>query len=514
MITLMVALSFDNIVYADNSVSGNGVDFSVSSNTSNESEDILVAEDATGTCGTNLTWRVSDYNTQLTISGTGTTMTDYTQGTAPWYSYRTTITRVVFSNCPNITHIGNYAFYNLSPKFSGLGIPASVTDIGTGAFMNCTNLGAATIPGTCKTIGERAFYGCTKIAAVNLREGTERIGREAFANGCYSSVTIPASVTEIGEGAFARIVNGRYENGNLTEVHYAGTVASYLAIRKGQNSIPSGAPIHCTDGVEGVTTPSNSPSLSKYELTAEQKAQIRAFVTRMYTEALGRAPDAEGLNDWCECLEKNRTDASGLARGFIMSPEMNNKNLSNADYVETLYKTFFGRGSDPEGKAGWVQALDQGVPRQQVMAGFVNSNEFTMLCDSFGVSRGIMNEDGSSVFNANVRNFVLRNYECILGRRGETAGVDAWSYAINMGQATPIDVSTSFFKSEEFLMRHTTNEAYVDILYGTFLGRTPDTKGKEEWVSQLNNGVSRDQILAGFAYSKEFAMIMADYGLQ
>ena len=41
MITLMAALSFDNIVYADNSVSENGVDFSVSSNTSNECDRYL-----------------------------------------------------------------------------------------------------------------------------------------------------------------------------------------------------------------------------------------------------------------------------------------------------------------------------------------------------------------------------------------------------------------------------------------------------------------------------------------
>ena len=62
--------------------------------------------------------------------------------------------------------------------------------------------------------------------------------------------------------------------------------------------------------------------------------------------------------------------------------------------------------------------------------------------------------------------------------------------------------------------KHTTNEAYVEDLYLTFLGRKPDVNGKNAWVDKLNSGSSRQEIMTGFADSKEFKNIMAEYGLK
>ena len=81
--------------------------------------------------------------------------------------------------------------------------------------------------------------------------------------------------------------------------------------------------------------------------------------------------------------------------------------------------------------------------------------------------------------------------------------------------AAAIYVSTTgFFDSQEFQNRRLGNEAFVDVLYETFLGRAADAGGRADWVSQLNAGADRHNVMAGFYNSAEFNNIMADYGIR
>ena len=64
-----------------------------------------------GTCGTGLTWTLSDDGT-LTISGSGA-MRDYSSddgetSTAPWFTHAVDINNIVIEN--GMTHIGDSAF--------------------------------------------------------------------------------------------------------------------------------------------------------------------------------------------------------------------------------------------------------------------------------------------------------------------------------------------------------------------------------------------------------------------
>ena len=79
---------------------------------------------------------------------------------------------------------------------------------------------------------------------------------------------------------------------------------------------------------------------------------------------------------------------------------------------------------------------------------------------------------------------------------------------------TVLNVSLDgFMHSTEFTEKNLSDMEFVKILYRTFLGREYDAPGLENWVQHLASGVSRDQVAAGFAYSQEFAQIMASYGL-
>lgn len=257
----------------------------------------------------------------------------------------------------------------------------------------------------------------------------------------------------------------------------------------------------------------NTNNNTEKDPTETAKVQINAFVKRMYTVALGREAEGAGLEDWSGRLSNQKIDGAGIAQGFICSAEFTNRKLNNSDYVDVLYHTFFDREPDEGGKNYWLSQLNKGVSRTEVLAGFVNSNEFANLCDSFHIARGTMQADGSSIYRAGVRSYVLRMYTKALNRDGETVGVEDWTNRINTKAMSAEAVAKSFFNSEEFINRNLSNEDYVETLYQTFMDRASDPTGKADWVNKLNSGVSRKTVLEGFSRSTEFNNIMKSFGL-
>ena len=243
--------------------------------------------------------------------------------------------------------------------------------------------------------------------------------------------------------------------------------------------------------------------------TAEE-LQIEAFVERMYTVALDRASDPEGIKFWTNQLITHQADGAGLSEGFILSEEFVKKNYSDADYLKVLYKTFFNREADAGGIAHWTSQLNAGKSRRSVLAGFVNSAEFDELCTAYGIDRGTMTDDATST---GVGQFVERLYTVCLERASEPAGLAEWTRRITEGESTPEDVAKFFFLSEEYVEKNTSNDKYIETLYLTFMDRASEASGKAYWVDQLNQGVSRATALEGFAQSPEFQEIMARYGL-
>lgn len=121
------------------------------------------------------------------------------------------------------------------------------------------------------------------------------------------------------------------------------------------------------------------------EENRDKSPNLTAFVSRLYRKILDRTPDVGGLNDHTGTYLANR-DMYQLAYNFIFSSEFTEKNLSNSDYVDTLYRTFFDREPDDAGKADWLDRIaTQGYTREDVLAGFVGSQECIDLVNSFGI---------------------------------------------------------------------------------------------------------------------------------
>ncbi len=241
--------------------------------------------------------------------------------------------------------------------------------------------------------------------------------------------------------------------------------------------------------------------------------QVRSFVVRMYTNVLLRDAERAGLNDWSGRLISKSADGAALAQGFIGSDEFKNKDVGNQAYVEILYKTFFNRDADNGGKAYWLERLENGLSRDYVLRGFVNSDEFQKLCDAYGINRGEMQVYANRDQNEGLTMFVNRLYVKALGRAGEEKGIEDWTGRILRREETAGNVAKSFFFSDEFTNKRLNDREYVKTLYRTFMDREYDQAGLNDWVSRLAGGAGRETVLSGFANSEEFGNIMKSYGV-
>lgn len=108
--------------------------------------------------------------------------------------------QVTFTENNDISELPDFAFALCG--FEKFDIPKTIVKIGNGVFDDCEWLKEIVIPEKVKEIGNVCFNSTFALSKVVLNEGIEKIGKQAFYDSGLTSVTIPASVKEIGEMAF------------------------------------------------------------------------------------------------------------------------------------------------------------------------------------------------------------------------------------------------------------------------------------------------------------------------
>ena len=118
--------------------------------------------DASGTCGTNVSWTLSGGT--LTISGSGKMVEWQTTKYVPWNDHMSEIRSVVIGS--GVTNVGRGAFYKAS-NLSSVTIPSTVTEISASAFRG-SGIQSITIPSSVTSIGVDCFRDCGQLREIKI----------------------------------------------------------------------------------------------------------------------------------------------------------------------------------------------------------------------------------------------------------------------------------------------------------------------------------------------------------
>ncbi len=439
------------------------------------------------------------------------------------------IGRQAFGHCPELKNVTiaegvesiGCAAFETCQKLESIKIPASVTSIEAPLFDWCYNLTSLEVDKNNTVYDSR--NNCNAVMQTNtntlvtgcagtvIPADTVIIGEFALAYLNMESVTIPKGVTQIKDNAFDTCRK-------LTEVH----------LPAGLVSIGSKAFSEC-EGLKDVYYAGDETAWSRVQVqkyneyltlatmhynagSADQHEQVVSYVDRIYTVWLERTPDIDGEADWAEKLQNGSWSGAQVAEFFVFSKESMDNDRSNGEFVDALYKLLMDRDPkyDVEGYAWWVDQMDNGMSKFDVVARFIDSKEYTGICEDYGIVRGDMD---MTTINQ-VQGFVGRFYTLAMERDADQSGVDYWTAGLRRGDFNGASIAANFFFSKEMTDKHISDEKYIELLYQVMMGRPSDDGGKSYWLGNMAGGMTSEQVLSGFITSPEFTGICTDYGIE
>jgi Metallo-peptidase family M12B Reprolysin-like/Domain of unknown function (DUF4214) len=187
--------------------------------------------------------------------------------------------------------------------------------------------------------------------------------------------------------------------------------------------------------------------------------------------------DGDGIPNGIEAAEGRQANVKDNAIFAGMA--------TNSDRLFAMqqYRDFLGREADAAGLADWTfQLSSRALSREQVIKRFFDSQEF---------------QNGVPA--------VVRLYLGYFKRIPDHAGLLGWVGAYRGGQSLK-NISDAFSASQEFQQTYgaLNNIQFVTLVYRNVLNRAPDQAGLDGWVTMLNSGASRGEVMTGFTESPEF----------
>jgi len=109
---------------------------------------------------------------------------------------------------------------------------------------------------------------------------------------------------------------------------------------------------------------------------------VSGVVFRLYNAAFARLPDANGLENWINGNKSGGQTYASSALEFSKSQEFKNRygsNVSDTQYINTLYNNVLGRTPDPGGLSHYQGLLASGKDRGSLLLDFSESPENRQL---------------------------------------------------------------------------------------------------------------------------------------
>jgi autotransporter-associated beta strand protein len=196
-------------------------------------------------------------------------------------------------------------------------------------------------------------------------------------------------------------------------------------------------------------------------LTQTVGSMNQLFVTQVYQDLLGRAPDSGGLDHFSSILDMNQATRNQVAQTILSSQE------GRTHEVEMLYQEFLSRQADPVGLDLSTRFLGMGGSYFQLVSVITGSHEYFQRAGSTNSG------------------FLTTIYQDALSRGIDSVGQSLGSQALNNG-ASLMDVAKEVFTSQEGL------QDLVQSYYNRFLHRAADPAGLNAATTALQQRVQQE----------------------
>jgi len=160
-------------------------------------------------------------------------------------------------------------------------------------------------------------------------------------------------------------------------------------------------------------------------------------------------------------------------------------------------------------RSGVVTGLTANVTYQIRVVPITNNKRGTAAVKSVNTGSGPVFEEPDEI-PAFVRerwldHQIFRVYQAHFLRAPEKVGFYFWRDQRAAGVSL-LAITTEFQASTEFINRYgtLTDGEFVMLVYNNVLGRNPDSIGFNHWTGQLAGGMSRAEMMVGFAESTEY----------
>jgi hypothetical protein len=216
------------------------------------------------------------------------------------------------------------------------------------------------------------------------------------------------------------------------------------------------------------------------------------FVSQLYRDLLGIAPDPIGVTNWVTQLNSGLVTRAQVADAFFVDPRFQ----TNALFIAQCYLGVLQRDPDFAGWEGILNLMTGGASQATTLAGFLNTPDSQAIWGSMSCVNGAA---GCSTDAA----YVTLLYQNLLGRAPDPAGAAYWNFLLDLGFLSRSNAMMGFMQSPEFAA-HVRNRANANLLYLGFLRRTGEPTGLNYWTVVMNFGVPLVNVVQGFITSPEY----------